>query len=169
MGRHHGRKYDEDTAMQKKEQSYGYRSIRKPQPVKSLRMKDWFSLTTSSPSAEVKPPKMKLRYDNTTPNFFEVFIEDADVDFSMKLISDVEGEIVWDHTIQRADFRHKTTQNAQSAHLCKALLCLADTFDIQPRTGKRRERQIEDSFRDPGNSIDSKRTEGSQPSIRIIN
>lgn len=43
-------------AMKKKEQSYGYRSIRKPQPVKSLRMKDWFSLTTSSPSAEVKPP-----------------------------------------------------------------------------------------------------------------
>uniref|UniRef100_A0A4W5JF11 Si:ch73-252p3.1 n=1 Tax=Hucho hucho TaxID=62062 RepID=A0A4W5JF11_9TELE len=45
-----------EQAMKKKEQSYGYRSIRKPQPVKSLRMKDWFSLTTSSPSAEVKPP-----------------------------------------------------------------------------------------------------------------
>ncbi|KAM9400926.1 sterile alpha motif domain-containing protein 9-like isoform 2-T2 [Salvelinus alpinus] len=90
-----------EQAMKKKEQSYGYRSIRKPQPVKSLRMKDWFSLTTSSPSAEVKPPKMKLRYDNTTPNFFEVFMEDADVDFGMKLISDVEGEIVWDHTIRK--------------------------------------------------------------------
>ncbi|CAB1345505.1 unnamed protein product, partial [Coregonus sp. 'balchen'] len=116
-----------EQAMKKKEQSYGYRSIRKPQPVKSLRMKDWFSLTTSSPSAEVKPPvwvelpqninlKMKLRYDNTTPNFFEVFIEDADVDFGMKLISDVEGEIVWDHTIRKADYRHETTQNSQNQH-----------------------------------------------------
>ncbi|XP_071234452.1 sterile alpha motif domain-containing protein 9-like isoform X1 [Salvelinus alpinus] len=105
-----------EQAMKKKEQSYGYRSIRKPQPVKSLRMKDWFSLTTSSPSAEVKPPKMKLRYDNTTPNFFEVFMEDADVDFGMKLISDVEGEIVWDHTIRKADYRHKTTQNSQNLH-----------------------------------------------------
>ncbi|KAM9400924.1 sterile alpha motif domain-containing protein 9-like [Salvelinus alpinus] len=104
-----------EQAMKKKEQSYGYRSIRKPQPVKSLRMKDWFSLTTS-PSAEVKPPNMKLRYDNTTPNFFEVFIEDADVDFGMKLISDVEGEIVWDHTIRKADYRHKTTQNSQNLH-----------------------------------------------------
>eukprot|EP00063_Salmo_salar_P037124 XP_014011959.1 PREDICTED: sterile alpha motif domain-containing protein 9-like [Salmo salar] len=98
-------------AMKKKEQSYGYWSIRKPQPVKSLGMKDWFSLTTSSPSAEVKPPKM-----NTTPNFFEVFIEDADVDFGMKLISDVEGEIVWDHTIRRADYRDERTQNSQSKH-----------------------------------------------------
>ncbi|XP_071234704.1 sterile alpha motif domain-containing protein 9-like [Salvelinus alpinus] len=105
-----------EKAMKKKEQSYGYRSIRKPQPVKSLRMKDWFSLTTSSPSAEVKPPNMKLRYDNTTPNFFEVFIEDADVDFGMKLISDVEGEIVWDHTIRRADYRDERTQNSQSKH-----------------------------------------------------
>ncbi|CAB1345503.1 unnamed protein product, partial [Coregonus sp. 'balchen'] len=95
-----------EQAMKKKEQSYGYRSIRKLQPVKSLRMKDWFSLTTSSPSSEVKPPKMKLRYDNTTPNFFDVFIEDADVDFGMKLISDVEGEIA---TIETKPLRiHKT-------------------------------------------------------------
>eukprot|EP00063_Salmo_salar_P037125 XP_014011960.1 PREDICTED: uncharacterized protein LOC106577981 [Salmo salar] len=103
-------------AMKKKEQSHGYRSIRKPQPVKSLRMKDWFSLTTSSPSAEVKPPNMKLRYDNTKLNFFEVFIKDADVDFSMKLISDVEGKIVWVHTIRKAEYRDERTQNSQSKH-----------------------------------------------------
>lgn len=75
---------------------------------------------------------MKLRYDNTTPNFFEVFIEDADVDFGMKLISDVEGEIVWDHTIRKGQKKimPKISVSQQAPCQLKSKIIIIITFRV---------------------------------------
>ncbi|XP_071390717.1 sterile alpha motif domain-containing protein 9-like isoform X1 [Centroberyx affinis] len=107
-------------AMEQKEKSYGYKVIRKPNPDKSLQMKDRFILTTDADTAKICPDQLKLRYESNMPNFFEVFIKNAHTDFSLTLESaeqkkNKERHVVWTSTI-RADEYQRNNGQRQDQH-----------------------------------------------------
>lgn len=68
-----------------KELSNGYKMIQKSYPAKSLKMRDRFILTADTDSAEIYPEKLKLVYEGSDPNFFEVFIGNPDSHFQLTL------------------------------------------------------------------------------------
>ncbi|XP_077950883.1 uncharacterized protein LOC120811222 isoform X1 [Gasterosteus aculeatus] len=81
--------------------SYGYKLIRKPHPEKSLKMKDCFILTADLEKAEISPETLMLRYESTDPNFFEVFIDNPETNFKLKLSKENESQAVWTCAIRK--------------------------------------------------------------------
>uniref|UniRef100_A0A673ZYI4 NACHT, LRR and PYD domains-containing protein 1b allele 2-like n=1 Tax=Salmo trutta TaxID=8032 RepID=A0A673ZYI4_SALTR len=68
---------------------------------KSLWKGSRFTLKTSCQSS-ITPQKIKLR--STRPNYFEVYIKDAAMDFEMELISET-GESAWKAEIRTEEYR----------------------------------------------------------------
>ncbi|XP_043973297.1 uncharacterized protein LOC122831280 isoform X3 [Gambusia affinis] len=93
--------------MDQREKSYGYKVIRKPDPDRPLKMSEYFVLTADLKTAEVCPERLKLRYDPKRPNFFEVYIKNADTDFQMKLSKAKQPNPVWSCTLRKDEY-HKT-------------------------------------------------------------
>ncbi|XP_029296782.1 NACHT, LRR and PYD domains-containing protein 1b allele 2-like [Cottoperca gobio] len=88
-----------------KELSNGYRTIQKPYPEKSLKMSDYFVLKANIDRAEICPEKLQLIYEESDPNFFEVFIEN--LDSAVQLTLGHESGPLWNCTIRRDDY-HST-------------------------------------------------------------
>ncbi|XP_051276516.1 NACHT, LRR and PYD domains-containing protein 1b allele 5 isoform X2 [Dicentrarchus labrax] len=85
-----------------KELSSGHKMIPKPYPVKALKMRDRFILTADTESAEIYPEKLKLAYESSDPNFFEVFIENPDSNFQLTLRHG--SGPVWTSAIRKDDY-----------------------------------------------------------------
>ncbi|XP_029310688.1 NACHT, LRR and PYD domains-containing protein 1b allele 3-like [Cottoperca gobio] len=100
-----------DSALQQdveqKQKSCGSILILKPGPDKSVQLGDHFSLTTDKTDANIQPSTRELRCDGR--NYFEVFIRDADSDFTLRLQS--EQNTVWTCTIHKGDYQSQTTDN----------------------------------------------------------
>ncbi|XP_066518385.1 NACHT, LRR and PYD domains-containing protein 1 homolog [Hoplias malabaricus] len=90
-------------SVQKKE--YGSVRIYKPRPDISLQMKNHYILSTTCPS-QITPEKLKLRYTNQTPNFFEVYIKDAKNDFQLLLMTE-EKQSIWGVNIRSDEYNQK--------------------------------------------------------------
>ncbi|XP_067456893.1 uncharacterized protein [Thunnus thynnus] len=108
--------------MDKRELSYGYKVIRKPHPEMSLKMHNRFTLTTDLDSAEIYPEKLKLRYESTNPNFFEVFVENPDRNFQLKLAQENELQPVWTCAIRKDEYQ--STGYIQEEHTVDELSAL---------------------------------------------
>ncbi|XP_049903278.1 uncharacterized protein LOC126392119 isoform X8 [Epinephelus moara] len=92
--------------MDKRELSRGYKIIQKPHPEKSLKMRDRFILTADLESADICPETLQLRHTN--PNFFEVFIENPDKVFKLKLEQEKDHQPVWTCTVRKDDYQSST-------------------------------------------------------------
>ncbi|XP_037636211.1 NACHT, LRR and PYD domains-containing protein 1b allele 1-like isoform X4 [Sebastes umbrosus] len=90
--------------IKKKESSRGHKMIQKQYPEKSLKMRDRFILTADLDSAEIYPEKLKLIYEGSDPNFFEVFIENPDSHFQLTIRH--ESEPVWTCAIRKDDYQN---------------------------------------------------------------
>ncbi|XP_049439410.1 uncharacterized protein LOC125893026 isoform X2 [Epinephelus fuscoguttatus] len=104
-----------------REKSYGFKGIRKPKPEKSLKMQNWFTLTTDQEGAEIypegeKPQKstLKLRYDSTDPNFYEVVVQNPDKDFKLMLTPENGHQPVWTCKILKGEWQ--STGHVQEKH-----------------------------------------------------
>ncbi|KAK9517965.1 hypothetical protein VZT92_023295 [Zoarces viviparus] len=86
-----------------KELSSGYKMIEKPYP-ESLKMRDRFILTADMDTAVIYPKKLKLVYEGSDPNFFEVFIKRPDNEFQLTLIH--ESGPVWTCAIRKDDYEN---------------------------------------------------------------
>ncbi|XP_016518370.1 NACHT, LRR and PYD domains-containing protein 1b allele 2-like [Poecilia formosa] len=91
--------------MDQRETSYGYKVIRKPDPDMPLKMFDDFVLTADLESAEVCPERLKLRYNPTRPNFFEVYIKNPETDFQMKLLQAKQLNPVWTCALRKDEYQ----------------------------------------------------------------
>ncbi|XP_075960070.1 NACHT, LRR and PYD domains-containing protein 1 homolog [Anarhichas minor] len=87
-----------------KELSSGYKMIEKPYPVNSLKMRDRFILTADMDTAEIYPEKLKLVYEGSDPNFFEVFIESPDNQFQLTMTHG--SGPVWTCAIRKDDYQN---------------------------------------------------------------
>lgn len=47
---------------------------------------------------------MKLEYPRGRPNFFEVYIENANVDFKLVLTPEKENQLVWECEVRKGQF-----------------------------------------------------------------
>ncbi|XP_049439529.1 uncharacterized protein LOC125893087 isoform X1 [Epinephelus fuscoguttatus] len=92
--------------MDKRELSRGYKIIQKPHPERSLKMQDRFILTADLDSADICPETLKLRHKNI--NFFEVFIENPDKVFKLKLEQVNDHQPVWTCTVRKDDYQSST-------------------------------------------------------------
>lgn len=92
-------------AMNKRELHKGYKLIEKPHPEKSLKLRDRFILTADLDGAEIYPEDLKLRYDSGIPNFFEVYMENPDENFSLKLAQRHEDHAVWTCVIRKVEYQ----------------------------------------------------------------
>ncbi|XP_029311268.1 uncharacterized protein LOC115024031 [Cottoperca gobio] len=105
-----------DSALQQdveqKQKSCGSILILKPGPDKSVQLGDHFSLTTDKTDANIQPSTRELRCDGR--NYFEVFIRDADSDFTLRLQS--EQNTVWTCTIHKGDYQSQTTDHNEGQH-----------------------------------------------------
>ncbi|XP_037636216.1 NACHT, LRR and PYD domains-containing protein 1 homolog [Sebastes umbrosus] len=90
--------------IKKKESSSGSKMIQKPHPEKYLQMRDRFILTADLDSAEIYPEKLKLIYEGSDPNFFEVFIENPDSHFQLTIRHG--SEPVWTCAIRKDDYQN---------------------------------------------------------------
>ncbi|XP_068592430.1 uncharacterized protein [Cebidichthys violaceus] len=107
--------------LDKREISYGYKVIRKPNPEKSLKIKDRFILTAVLEGAEINPGDLKLRYESRTPNFFEVYTKNPDTDFVLKLNKKTEHQPVWTCTIRKDEYQsivHSQGEHFVDQHRC---------------------------------------------------
>ncbi|KAK5864914.1 hypothetical protein PBY51_016119 [Eleginops maclovinus] len=84
-----------------KELSNGYKMIKKPHPQKSLKMGKYFALKANMDSVEITPENLKLLYEDSDPNFFEVFIENPDSNFQLTLTH--KSGPVWTCIIRKDD------------------------------------------------------------------
>ncbi|KAK9514204.1 hypothetical protein VZT92_027687 [Zoarces viviparus] len=112
--------------LDKRNESYGYRVIRKPHPKKSLKMNDYFILTTDLDGAEIGPAEiypeeLKLRYDSTDPNYIEVFIDNPDTNFKLQLTKDNERQPVWTCAVRKDDYQ--STVHSQGEHFVDKHRC----------------------------------------------
>ncbi|XP_075962767.1 guanylate-binding protein 4-like isoform X2 [Anarhichas minor] len=98
--------------LDKRNESYGYRAIRKSHPETSLKLNDSFILTTDLDGAEIDPEMLKLRNEN--PNFFEVFIDNPDKKFKLQLTKENERQPVWTRTIRKNEYQ--STVHSQGEH-----------------------------------------------------
>ncbi|XP_032415282.1 uncharacterized protein LOC116717785 isoform X3 [Xiphophorus hellerii] len=98
--------------MDQREKSYGYKVIRKPDPDMPLKMSDDFVLTADLETAEVCPERLKLRYDPTRPNFFEVYIKNPDTDFQMKLSQAKQPNPVWSCALRKDEYQNTEDREA---------------------------------------------------------
>ncbi|KAE8286041.1 Caspase recruitment domain-containing protein 18 Caspase-1 inhibitor Iceberg [Larimichthys crocea] len=90
--------------MKNKALSMGYKMIHKPYPEKSLKMRERFILTADKDGAEIYPETLKLVYESSDPNFFEVFIENPDSNFQLTLRH--ETGPVWTSVIRKNDYQN---------------------------------------------------------------
>nr|XP_033496449.1 uncharacterized protein LOC117265829 isoform X2 [Epinephelus lanceolatus] len=104
-----------------REKSYGFKGIRKPKPEKSLKMQNWFTLTTDQDGAEIypegeKPQKstLMLRYNSTDPNFYEVVVQNPDKDFKLMLTPENGHQPVWTCKILKGEWQ--STGHVQEKH-----------------------------------------------------
>ncbi|XP_076746413.1 uncharacterized protein LOC112431633 isoform X4 [Maylandia zebra] len=97
--------------MKQREVPHGYRAILKPDPEKSLKILDRFTLTADVDGAEICPEDLKLRYPSGKPNFFEVYTESPDGNFHLKLTSKKDLQPVWTCTVRKAEYQ--STDQAQ--------------------------------------------------------
>ncbi|XP_039475973.1 uncharacterized protein LOC116330579 isoform X5 [Oreochromis aureus] len=99
--------------MRQREVPHGYKAILKPDPEKSLKILDRFTLTADVDGAEICPQDLKLRYPSGKPNFFEVYTENPDGNFRLKLTSKKDLQPVWTCTVRKAEYQ--STDQAQAA------------------------------------------------------
>ncbi|XP_049901701.1 uncharacterized protein LOC126391181 isoform X2 [Epinephelus moara] len=102
--------------LDKTEISDRYKGIRKSNPAKPLKMHDWFILTTDLDGAEIypqgeAPQTLKLRYDSTDPNFYEVVVKNPDKDFKLMLTPKNGHQPVWTSEILKGEWQ--STGHAQ--------------------------------------------------------
>ncbi|KAL0970055.1 hypothetical protein UPYG_G00236510 [Umbra pygmaea] len=94
-------------AVEKQEKHLGSKRIVKPRPEKSLRLTTDYILKTYCPS-DIKPSvntkRIELAHINP-PNYFEVFIRDADFDFSLNICCKGRKQLKWSQEIRKADYR----------------------------------------------------------------
>nr|XP_046255929.1 uncharacterized protein LOC124064997 [Scatophagus argus] len=110
-------------AMDRKQLTCGYKVIQKPHPEKSLKMGDRFTLTADEDGAEICPEKLKLRYHNS-PNFFEVFVENPNRNFGLRLTKEREVQPVWMCTIRKDDYKRTkdmTGEQFVDEHRCELI------------------------------------------------
>ncbi|XP_071325385.1 uncharacterized protein [Trachinotus anak] len=108
-------------AMDKRELSYGYKTIRKPHPEKSLKMRERFILTTDLDGAEIYPEKLKLRYESRDPNFFEMFIENPGRNFKLSLAQEDDHQLLWTCVIRKNEYQR--TDHPQGKHFVDEHQC----------------------------------------------
>ncbi|XP_060905989.1 uncharacterized protein LOC132983621 [Labrus mixtus] len=87
------------------ESTNGNKEIRKPPEYKPLRMKDRFILSTDMDGAVVRPKEVKLKYEFTDPQYFQVCIRNPDADFLLELTKKNESIPVWTCTIDEDDYQ----------------------------------------------------------------
>ncbi|XP_049923692.1 NLR family CARD domain-containing protein 3-like isoform X3 [Epinephelus moara] len=97
--------------VEKQQNSCGSTKILKPGPDKSMQLGSNFSLTTDKADAKIQPSTRELRNDGR--NLFEVFIRNADSDFTLKLES--EQNTVWTCSIYKEDYQSQSTDHKQAA------------------------------------------------------
>nr|XP_033465968.1 NACHT, LRR and PYD domains-containing protein 12-like isoform X1 [Epinephelus lanceolatus] len=97
--------------VEKQQNSCGSTKILKPGPDKSMQLGSNFSLTTDKADAKIQPSTRELRNDGR--NLFEVFIRNADSDFTLKLES--EQYTVWTCSIYKEDYQSQSTDHKQAA------------------------------------------------------
>ncbi|XP_078027620.1 uncharacterized protein LOC144464477 isoform X4 [Epinephelus lanceolatus] len=102
-----------------REKSYGFNGIPKSKPEKSLKMQNWFTLTTDQDGAEIypegeKPQALKLRYNSTGPNFYEVVVQNPDKDFKLMLTPENGHQPVWTCKIRKGEWQ--STGHIQEKH-----------------------------------------------------
>lgn len=92
--------------MDQKKTSEGCKVIQKPDPERSLKMSDYFFLTSDLDAAEVSPKTgIKLRFPIGKPNFFEVYVENANRNFSLTLRPDREDQAVWECAVRKDEYQ----------------------------------------------------------------
>ncbi|XP_049901709.1 NACHT, LRR and PYD domains-containing protein 1 homolog [Epinephelus moara] len=97
----------------------GYKRIRKPHPVRPLKMHDWFTLTADLDGAKICPETLMLIYESTEPNFFEVFIKNPDTDFVLELQQKNELQPLWTRKIKKDEYQstgHKQEKHSVDKH-----------------------------------------------------
>lgn len=75
-------------------------------------MGDNVVLTTDKADANIQPSTRELRHNSR--NFFEVFMRNANNDFTLKL--DREQNTIWTCTIHKGDYRNQSTDHEQGQH-----------------------------------------------------
>ncbi|XP_042257999.1 NACHT, LRR and PYD domains-containing protein 1 homolog [Thunnus maccoyii] len=85
--------------LEQMERARGSRMIQKPNPEKSLKMLASYILTTDADAAKISPVVLG------TPNFFKVFIKNADSDFKLTL-QDEKKHIVWTCAISKDEYQN---------------------------------------------------------------
>ncbi|XP_028280842.1 uncharacterized protein LOC114448224 isoform X3 [Parambassis ranga] len=102
--------------VEKKETSGGYGTIRKPRPDRYLKMLQGFVLTADTDAAKIQPQKLTLRYDSQDPNFYEVFIESPDRNFTLTLLLQSKpSDPVWSSKIRKDDHPHSGPSEAAAS------------------------------------------------------
>ncbi|XP_073341132.1 uncharacterized protein [Pagrus major] len=119
-------------AIDRRQLSSGYKAIQKPHPEKSLKMRDRFILTADLDGAEIYPEKLKLRYESREPNFFEVYIENPDRKFSLKLTKENEHQPVWTCALRKDEYQ--SSAHIQGEHFLDKHQCdlIARVSNIGP-------------------------------------
>ncbi|XP_030250078.1 uncharacterized protein LOC115567528 isoform X3 [Sparus aurata] len=119
--------------LNRRQLSSGYRAIQKPHPEKSLKMGDRFILTADSDDAKIYPENLKLRYKSRFPNFFEVYIEKPDTDFTLSLAQKNERQSVWTREIRKDEYQstgHKQVEHFVDKHQCDLIARVCNTGPI---------------------------------------
>ncbi|XP_026173578.1 uncharacterized protein LOC113136757 [Mastacembelus armatus] len=101
-----------EQAIEKREVSDGSKAIRKPHPTRFLQMHQCSILTADLDGAEICPEDLELRYENSSPNYFEIFVEKPDRDFTLRLKQN--SEPVWTCVIRQGDYQR--TGHIQGKH-----------------------------------------------------
>ncbi|XP_059210361.1 NACHT, LRR and PYD domains-containing protein 1b allele 2-like [Centropristis striata] len=99
-------------AVEKEQNSVGSIKLLKPGPDKSMVLGDNLSLKTDKAGAHIQPRTRELRYDSR--NLFEVFLRNADGDFTLKLKS--EQNTIWSCSIFKEDYQTQSTGHKQGQH-----------------------------------------------------
>ncbi|XP_049424536.1 NACHT, LRR and PYD domains-containing protein 1b allele 2-like isoform X2 [Epinephelus fuscoguttatus] len=86
--------------------------ILKPGPDKSMQLGNNFSLKTDLVDAKIQPSVRELRHGSS--NVFEVFVRNADSDFTLRLES--KEDIFWTCTIHKGDYQSQSTDHKQVQH-----------------------------------------------------
>ncbi|XP_047216760.1 uncharacterized protein LOC124865591 isoform X2 [Girardinichthys multiradiatus] len=115
--------------MDRREKSFGYKVIRKPDPDTSLKMCDHFILTASLETAEVCPEKLKLRFDPKRPNFFEVYIKNPDTDFQLKLTPEKRPNQVWNCALRKEEYQ--ITEERQAPGFSGGATSITSSHDVK--------------------------------------
>ncbi|KAM6935594.1 uncharacterized protein PEZ65_005935, partial [Lycodopsis pacificus] len=117
--------------LDKRNESYGYRVIRKSHPEKSLKMNDSFILTTDLDGAEIYPEMLMLRNEN--PNFFEVFIDNPDKKFKLQLTKENERQPVWTCAVRKDEYQ--STVHSQEKEIGEQSSNPGSSDTVRPSAG----------------------------------